>query len=123
MNIKEAFEEFWSVKPRRKGANPKDQARLKFSRAVANGADPQKIVGAARAWTKAEAENGKLGTEYVAMAVTWLNQNRFNDYEPVGPDRIAEWDAIAAKHGYVWGEVNGVPQYVKAENGEDQTGA
>src|SRR6185437_11797499 len=100
MEIK--FNEFWSVKPRRKGSNPKEPARLKFLHAVASGIDPDKIIGAARAWATQERENEKDGTEYVAMAVTWLNQKRFNDYEPVKAEQAAKWDEIAARHGYVW---------------------
>ena len=96
------FEEFWLEKPKRKGSNPKEQARIKFCRAVASGVDPQTIIGAARAWKQQEQENGKDGTEYVAMAVTWLNQKRFNDYEPLKKSDTARWDAIAEKHGYFW---------------------
>lgn len=103
------FENFWTAKPKRRGANPKEQARLKFLRAVANGTDPQKIIGAAREWAKQEDENGKTGTEYVAMAVTWLNQKRYNDYAEIGPANEARWDAIASRHGYLW---NG-ERYVK----------
>lgn len=109
--MEQAFEEFWKVKPKRKGSNPKEQARLKFLRHVENGMDPQLIIGAARAWAKQEQENGKEGTEYVAMAVTWLNQKRFGDYEPIKEEQTARWDEIAAKHGYIW---NG-DRYVKEE--------
>ena len=114
------FDEFWQVKPKRKGSNPKDQARIKFIRAVASGIDPQKIVGAARAWAKDECANGKDGSEYVAMAVTWLNQKRYQDYEPINADEIAKWDQTAAKHGYRWVPDPDKPdegKYVKGEIG------
>ncbi len=105
------FEEFWKAKPKRKGSNPKDQARLKFIRACAGGEDPQKIIGAARAWAIDERTNGKDGSEYVAMAATWLNQKRFNDFAPIAAVDEARYDDIAAKHGYKW---NG-ERYVKMD--------
>ena len=107
--IETSFEEFWLTKPRRQGSNPKEQARIKFMRAVASGVDPQKIIGAAREWAKIEQDNGKLGSEYVAMATTWLNQKRYEDYKPRSASDYTWHDNIAAKHGYVW---NG-EQYVK----------
>lgn len=96
------FEEFWTAKPRRQGTNPKDQAKLKFLRMISQGEDPQSIIGAARAWSKQEEENGKSGTEYVPMAVTWLNQKRFKDYQPIKAADNARYDEIAARNGYIW---------------------
>jgi hypothetical protein len=52
---------------------------LKFAAAIKAGADPQQIIAAARQWASAEGKN--IGTEYVAMAATWLNQRRFEDYQ------------------------------------------
>lgn len=97
------FERFWSVKPKRKGSNPKDQARIKFMRCVANGSPPEKIISAAQQWANEERENGKDGSEYVAMAVTWLNQKRFNDYSegPIDNKQI-ENEKIANAKGWFW---------------------
>lgn len=109
MEIEQAFEEFWLEKPNRLGSNPKAPARVKFMRAVASGVDPQKIIGSARTWAKLERENGKFGTEYVAMATTWLNQKRWEDHKPKSASDYTWHDNVAAKHGYIW---NG-EQYVK----------
>ena len=111
------FEDFWLAKPRRKGSNPKEPARIKFLRAIANGTDAQLIIGAARAWTKQHKDDGNEGTEFVPMAVTWLNQKRFNDYAPIKASNIQAWDSIAAKHGYIWDQAanNGEGSYVKKE--------
>ncbi len=93
-NTEEAFDKFWSVKPKRRGSNPKDKAKEKFLRLVAGGIDPEKIIGAARRWRQNELDLGKDNTEFVPMAVTWLNQTRFNndEYQPPEvknvPDRI-----------------------------------
>lgn len=81
-------------------------------RAVASGVDPEKIISAAQEWTQQEKENGKLGTEYVAMAVTWLNQKRYEDFKPRSSNDFKWHDEVAAKHGYQW---NG-ERYVRLEN-------
>lgn len=75
-----SFDRFWSAYPKRQGSNPKAPAEAKFSRAVANGANPEAIIGGARQY--ANALGPKVGTEYVAMATTWLNQKRWQDYQP-----------------------------------------
>ena len=87
--MEEHFHRFWQVKPKRKGSNPKDKAREKFIRHVANGTDPLKIISAAQQWATHEKENGKDGTEFVPMAVTWLNQTRFNDYQFKTAEEVA----------------------------------
>lgn len=74
----EAFDRFWSAYPKRQGSNPKAPAEVKFARAVANGADPDHIISAARRY--AADLGSKVGTEYVAMTTTWLNQKRWQDY-------------------------------------------
>src|SRR5262245_3251583 len=82
------FERFWKFKPKREGADSKKEARLKFLRHVANGVNPEKIISAAQQWAE---EVSRLGTEprFVPMAVTWLNQQRFNMY----PDREVKSEA------------------------------
>ncbi len=112
-----AFNEFWTVKPKRSGSNPKEPARQKFLRAVASGVAPEKIIGAAREWARLERENGKLGTEYVAMAVTWLNQKRYEDFAPRCANDYGWHDEVAAKHGYKWDPTanGGEGSYVRAE--------
>src|SRR5689334_2687838 len=112
--IEEAFDRFWQVKPKRRGTNPREQARIKFIRCVTNGCDPEKIISAAQQWATEEKENHKDGTEYVAMAVTWLNQKRFNDYsaQPIS-DIQAQREAAANAKGWFWSgekwEFLGVP--------------
>ena len=109
-DMEREFEDFWLAKPRRKGSNPKEPARIKFLRAIANGTDPQLIIGAARARTKQHKDDGNEGTEFVPMAVTWLNQKRFNDYEPIDKKDFSWHDAIAAKHGLIWNGERYVPK-------------
>jgi hypothetical protein len=88
----EGFERFWLAYPRRKGSNPKHPARLKFSRAVKSGVDPEAIISGAKNY----AQEACPGTEFICMAVTWLNQRRWEDYAPTAeivsltPERRAE---------------------------------
>lgn len=76
------FDEFWGKYPKREGANPKEPARKKFAAAVKSGADPADIVAAAERYRDEALSTGKLGTSYVAQAVTWLTQARWCDYPP-----------------------------------------
>jgi hypothetical protein len=73
------FADFWLAYPRREGPNPKKPARLVFERLVAKGANPQRIISEARLLAKEH----PTPTRFVPQAVTWLNQERFDDAEPV----------------------------------------
>lgn len=76
----EAFERFWKAYPKRRGSNPKAPAELKFLRHVAKGENPEKIIAGAEAYARELQRDRKFGTEFVAMAQTWLNQRRWEDY-------------------------------------------
>lgn len=76
----DAFDRFWVAYPKRHGANPKAPARAKFERAVRNGAEPEAIIAGAHAYYDQVAHTQKLDSEFVAMATTWLNQKRWEDY-------------------------------------------
>lgn len=77
----ELFAKFWEAYPKRDGANPKKPAADKFARAVKAGNDPGAIIAGAKAYAASLGE--KAGTQFVAQAVTWLNQERWRDYEPI----------------------------------------
>lgn len=81
-----AFEDFWKAYPKRQGSNPKAPAHKKFSILVASGVNPAiMITGAANYATELRRER-KDRTQYVAQAITWLNQSRFDDYQTIGTD-------------------------------------
>jgi len=79
----ESFEDFKTVYPKRLGSNPWKPAQAKYDLAVRRGASPCAINVAAKAYAAECLRNGILGTEKVAQALTWLNQERFRDYENV----------------------------------------
>ena len=111
-----AFEDFWSVYPRRKGPNPKHPASLKFATAVKNGANPAHIISSARKYAEESREQGNEGTEFVCMARTWLHQQRWLDYAPESNEarieRDKRLDIFMIEKGYVW---NG-QRWEKVEN-------
>jgi len=75
------FDELWAAYPKRGGAsNPKKPAREKFERAVKAGADPDQIIAAAKRYHEIERNAGRAGTDKIAQMMTWLNQQRWNDY-------------------------------------------
>lgn len=77
--IDAAFDEFWAAYPSRgpNAANPKKPARQKFGRAVRAGADPAELIRGAKLYAAQMRAAGKDRTEFVAQAVTFLNQERW----------------------------------------------
>lgn len=88
------FDEFWNVYPKRDGSNPRKPACQKFANAIKRGVDPQQIIAGARAYSLHCQSKQITGTAYVAQAVTWLNQERWNDeYSTAGDDFEARREA------------------------------
>ncbi|SEN67354.1 hypothetical protein [Bradyrhizobium sp. OK095] len=75
------FEEFWKAYPRRKGDNPRKTAEGKFNALVKTGLDPQMLIDAIKQYAADKAD--KIGTEFIPMASTWLNQQRWTDHAAV----------------------------------------
>jgi hypothetical protein len=90
------FERFKKAFPRRDGANPWHPAEKKFSALVKTGVDPEIIIRAALELAREEGARGNVGTKFIPQAVTWLNQQRFQDYAIGAFDARAEldWDAV-----------------------------
>jgi hypothetical protein len=73
----DSFEEFWSAYPKRAGSNPRKRALESYAKAIRNGAKASEILAGLSAYVKAISD--KVGTEFVAQATTWLNQERWKD--------------------------------------------
>jgi hypothetical protein len=83
------FDEFWRVYPKRgDAANPRKPASEKFERAIRGGADPAVIIAAAARYAEIESTAGRSNTEKIAQAVTWLNQQRWQDYPAAMPTGV-----------------------------------
>lgn len=82
IGLSEAFDRFWLAYPKREGPNPKKPAREKFFRLAKSGTDPEKLIRGAETYSRALRAANQIGTRYVCMATTWLNQARWEDEQP-----------------------------------------
>ena len=83
------FQEFWQAYPKRTPhPNPKQPAKKKFAAAIKNDVSPACIIRGATNYAR-YIENEGLNRKYVCQAVTWLNQERWEEYQeaPAEPER------------------------------------
>lgn len=90
--INQAFDELWAAYPKRKGSNPREPARQKFRAALKSGTPPEQILAGAKAYAAEQRELGKVGTEFVAQLVVWLNQKRWADYAGEATEAVVPAD-------------------------------
>jgi len=103
------FEKFWRTYPKRDGANPKEPARKKFMALLRSGVVADDIISGACGYAEECRRKQQVGTQFVARALTWLNESRWKDYLPTAEDaaaRAAQDEQMAAR-GYVWIEGSG----------------
>jgi hypothetical protein len=89
-------EGFWPAYPKREGSNPRAPARSTFLTAVRSGHEPDKIVAAVKKYAASLAKSNHIGTRYVAQAVTWLRQARWEEYEDAPPSNVVPIGFYAA---------------------------
>lgn len=77
---------FWPEYPKRDGGNPKEPARKKIVAAVISGENPDLILAGVRRLKHGLAARNKIGTEFVPMAITWINRRGWDD-DPQGEPR------------------------------------
>jgi len=77
------FDEFFAAYPRPKN---RDRSEAEFSKAVKAGADPARIIAAAKAYA---AENRGNARHYVAYSDNWLRDRRWEDQREVRPGHKA----------------------------------
>jgi hypothetical protein len=77
------FDEFWKTYPRRDGQHPRKPAEVRFNALVKSGVDPEMLIAEAKKLHTAESARGNVGTRFIPMAVTWLNQQRWSDHAAV----------------------------------------
>jgi hypothetical protein len=110
----EQFEKFKAAYPKRGAANPWKPALRIFAAALKRGEPPERIIEGAAAYRE-ECDRLKIiGTEKVAQAQTWLNQDRWKDYldgSEADTARRAEAYAVAEAKG--WRLIGG--KWVKPE--------
>jgi len=80
------FERFWSAFPKRDGANPKKKAFRHWKATLKrNGADADTLIAAAERYAEHCRVKGKVGTEFVLYAATFLGPDKHWQEEWVAP--------------------------------------
>lgn len=121
--VEQAFAEFKSVYPKRKGANPWVPAQRSFEKAVKK-TQPQTIIDGARVYAAEQRDLGNAGTPFVCQAVTWLNQQRWKDYQRRAlPVKALTWIAMIdprwrAMAGRYYAERGNLPPHVAGLGGQ-----
>lgn len=72
----EAFNEFWTIYPRKK---VKDASRQAYTRARKRGASHEEILAGAVAY-RSQCQRERTDEKFIAHATTWLNQGRWKDH-------------------------------------------
>lgn len=104
----EGFVEFWAVYPIRDGERDRKTA-VKAFRAALRRVDFQTLLAAAKAYRAEMERKGKIGTEFVKQARTWLNSDPWTEVpaqtQKTGPmpftvirEGTPEWEALKAKN-------------------------
>lgn len=98
----EGFEEFWSAYPKRDGSADRKGA-VKAFRAASKRVSVENIIEGATIFSEAMQDRGKVGTEFIPQARTWLNGDRWNDrYETATTEEARkreQYFAVLKKHG------------------------
>jgi hypothetical protein len=93
MNLKnisdDDFERFWKAYPRRDGPNPKATALTAWKKAVKK-ERAGTILSATTAYAKECEAKGIVKTQFVPMASTWLNQERWTDVTTGGANGLTD---------------------------------
>lgn len=80
------FEDFWKTYPSRAPhSNPKKPARQRFDAAIKRGVSASEIIRGAKNFAAYVARQG-TDPQYVAQAVTWLNQERWDEHKNAASD-------------------------------------
>jgi hypothetical protein len=119
ISVDSEFEEFWSIYPRRPN-NPRKKAMAAYIRARKNVSQKQLLEAIGLYAAYMAGENPK----FIAMASTWLNEERWNCDYSKGAEVIKSYDQ--AKYGGVFGaelvvsddDVNGLIRVFPGHVGE-----
>jgi hypothetical protein len=111
----EAFDRFKAAYPKRRGGDAWKIAAKIFHRKLSDGADAEAIIVSAKRLAEQMAEEKKIGTEFVPMAKTWLNQERWDTGEsdkPVDPYANKIKVAVNSEQGQVWASFERYMRYL-----------
>ncbi len=100
-----SFEEFWRLYPKRAGGNPKRSAYKQFDMRLRDGYDPADILEGVERYAAFCEATGKVGTEVVMMARTFVGPDcRFEeDWElPADLNRRQPWAQVPKEDDDLW---------------------
>jgi hypothetical protein len=104
----DGFSAFWDAYPKREGNGDRKGAVKAFGPAVQRAGDAQTVIRAAARYAVHCREKGKIGTEFVKQARSWLNSDLWSEWMPqelppevsstrvyvlTGTDQMDAWDA------------------------------
>ena len=121
----DAFEEFWSAYPSRgDGANPKKPAQERFLQKVAAGTPVEVLLRGARGFAASvERRRDQEGERFnpttaVCQAVTFLNQERYNEYGPEAERPLTDEQRAALARHRGDGQGKAIPNVVSLHAGK-----
>lgn len=98
----DGFDAFWSAYPKRDGNADRKGATKAFSQAVRRAGDHSLITRAAARYAAHCREKGKLGTEFVKQARSWLNGDLWREWLPQEPSRPAISQVMVREGSPAW---------------------
>lgn len=81
----DGFSAFWDAYPKREGNGDRKGAVKAFGPAVQRSGDAQTVIRAAARYAVHCREKGKIGTEFVKQARSWLNSDLWSEWMPQEP--------------------------------------
>jgi uncharacterized protein YdaU (DUF1376 family) len=88
--------EFRAAYPKREGGQGWPVAERKYTALVAAGIPEEVLIGAARAYAAHLTATGKIGTQYVKQAQTWITQEGWKDEYTTGTGRRKQSELMDA---------------------------
>lgn len=112
----ERFSEFWAVYPPRAGNRDRKAGLKAYAAALKRGVTPDEIIIGARAYAAFGAATGKLHTELIRQARTWLNGNGWT--ESYGPSNTSTPGSRAAAWAIVDANIAELERQVAADEAQ-----
>lgn len=98
----DGFDAFWTAYPKRDGNADRKGAAKAFAPAVKRAGDHSCITRAAARYAAHCREKGKLGTEFVKQARSWLNGDLWREWLPQEPSRPAISQVMVREGSSAW---------------------
>lgn len=98
----EGFDAFWAAYPKRDGNADRKGAVKAFAPAVKRAGDHSLITRAAARYAAHCREKGKIGTEFVKQARSWLNGDLWREWLPQEPTKAAVSRVMVREGSPAW---------------------